>query len=50
MSDAYPWQATVMRGDAELYVSDWYVTEEDARAEAQQFIDKLTAPFAPKGK
>lgn len=49
----YPlkYQAEVMCGDHQLpFEGDWWDTEDAARAEAQQFIDKLTAPFGAKGE
>ncbi len=47
----FPYHAVVMCGDHELpFDGDQWNTESEARAEAQQFIDKLPAPFGAKGK
>ncbi len=43
------YQASVWREDYKIPVEfEWHSTADAARAEAQDFIDKLTAPFVPK--
>ncbi len=47
----FPYRAVVMCGNHELpFDGDQWNTEAEARAEAQAFIDKLTAPFGAKGE
>ncbi len=45
------YRATVLLGNDPLpFEMDWHDAEAEARAEAGKIIDKLTAPFAPKGE